>query len=149
MDSVALLAVAISAGIFATTIQTQDFKDCDGDRGIGRQTLPIIVPQLARYTLLPILLMWSIGLSVLWNLSVPVAGAFLGLALLVAFRFIMMRDVRSDQVSYYIYNVCFACPIYAMNVPADVFFFARFGCHSHMVFQVTGEATTVFDDHYL
>lgn len=111
MDSVALLAVATSVGIFATTIQTQDFRDCDGDRHIGRQTLPIIMPLLSRYTLLPILLAWSIGLSVLWNLSAPIAGAFLGLALLVALRFIMMRDVKSDQVSYHIYNVCFASPI--------------------------------------
>jgi hypothetical protein len=127
MDSVALLAVAISAGIFATTIQTQDFQDCDGDRRIGRQTLPIIVPQLARYTLLPILSVWSIGLSVLWNLSAPIAGAFLGLALLVALRFITLRDVKSDQVSYYIYNVCFTSPILAGNASADVlsFFFCK------------------------
>ena len=120
MDSVALLAVATSVGIFATTIQTQDFRDCDGDRRIGRQTLPMVIPLLSRYTLLPILLAWSIGLSVLWNLSAPVAGAFLGLALFVALRFITMRDVKSDQVSYYIYNVCFASPILARNASADV-----------------------------
>ena len=123
MDSVALLAVAISTGIFATTIQTQDFKDCDGDRRIGRQTLPIVLPELARYTLLPILLIWSMGLSVLWNLSAPVAGAFLGLALLVALRYITMRDMRSDQVSFYIYNVCFTSPTLGMNASADLFIF--------------------------
>jgi 1,4-dihydroxy-2-naphthoate octaprenyltransferase len=123
MDSVALLAVAISTGIFATTIQTQDFKDCDGDRRIGRQTLPIVLPELARYTLLPILLIWSMGLSVLWNLSAPVAGAFIGLALLVALRYITMRDLRSDQVSFYIYNVCFTSPTLGMNAPADLFIF--------------------------
>jgi 4-hydroxybenzoate polyprenyltransferase len=105
MDPVAMLAVVISTGIFATTIQTQDFKDYDGDRRIGRQTLPIALPLLARYTLLPILLTWSIGLSVLWDLSALSAVLFLGLALLVALRFIMMRDMRSDQVSFYIYNV--------------------------------------------
>jgi len=105
MDSVGMLAVAISTGIFATTIQTQDFKDCDGDRRIGRQTLPIVLPQLARYSLLPILLTWSMALSVIWDLSALVAVPFLGLALLVALRFITMRDMRSDQVSFYIYNI--------------------------------------------
>ena len=63
------------------------------------------------------------GLSVLWNLSAPVAGAFLGLALLVALRYITMRDMRSDQVSFYIYNVCFTSPTLGMNASADLFIF--------------------------
>ena len=39
------MAVIASAGIFLTTIQAQDFKDTEGDRLIGRKTLPIVVAE--------------------------------------------------------------------------------------------------------
>lgn len=93
--------------MFATTIQTQDFKDYDGDCRIGRQTLPILFPEIARYTVLPTLLVWSIGLSSLWQVGAAIAMPFVGLALFIGMRFIIKRDVPADQVSFYIYNVSF------------------------------------------
>lgn len=101
-----MLSIALSAGIFATTIQTQDFKDIEGDRLIGRQTLPINLPWIARFTVLPILLAWSIGLSFVWRIGFEVSVPFVGLAALIGVRFIVKRDVASDKISfYYLYNV--------------------------------------------
>ena len=101
----ALLAICISAGIFATTIQTQDFKDTEGDRAIGRQTIPIVFPNVGRYTVLAPLLAWSVGLSVVWQLDVLTATAFTLLAVFIGFRYLHFVTVHADQVSFYWYNV--------------------------------------------
>ncbi|KAF5344479.1 hypothetical protein D9758_014139 [Tetrapyrgos nigripes] len=59
LDQIAIYSVCISTGIFATTIQAQDFKDIPGDRMIGRRTLPIVLPDIARETLMIALLFWE------------------------------------------------------------------------------------------
>lgn len=94
-----------SAGIFATTIQAQDFKDTEGDRLVGRRTLPIVAPTIARPTLLLALSLWSIGLSSLWELSTTVSIAFNMLALAVGGRFLTLNSIKADQHSFYLYNV--------------------------------------------
>ena len=96
----------LSAGINATTIQAQDFKDVHGDRAIGRRTLPIILPGVARYTILAGLTLWSIGLAWIWKLDWATASVFLSVAGIVASRFQLLTSVKEDQVSYYWYNVC-------------------------------------------
>ncbi len=55
LDNTARLSVLCSAGIFFTTIQSQDFKDVEGDSLIGRQTIPIVHPKLAAPTLAMVL----------------------------------------------------------------------------------------------
>ncbi|KAJ7671829.1 hypothetical protein B0H17DRAFT_1244713 [Mycena rosella] len=69
LDEVAISSVAISAGIFATTIHAQDFKDVDGDSAIGRRTIPIVFPSIARYTVIVPLTLWSIGLAFVGSLN--------------------------------------------------------------------------------
>ncbi|KAJ3557578.1 hypothetical protein NM688_g1400 [Phlebia brevispora] len=105
LDSVAVLSILLSAGINATTIQAQDFKDVHGDRAIGRRTLPIILPGIARYTILAGLTTWSVGLAWIWKLDWATAFVFLSIAGIVASRFQFLTSVREDQVSYYWYNV--------------------------------------------
>ena len=95
----------LSAGINATTIQAQDFKDVHGDRAIGRRTLPIILPGVARYTILAGLTLWSIGLAWIWKLDWATASVFLSVAGIVASRFQLLTSVKDDQISYYWYNV--------------------------------------------
>ncbi|VDC04846.1 unnamed protein product [Peniophora sp. CBMAI 1063] len=73
LDSVGMHSVLISAGIFASTIHAQDFKDTEGDRAIGRQTIPIMLPAYARLTVIIPLFLWSSGLSVFWQLN-PMLG---------------------------------------------------------------------------
>lgn len=94
-----------SAGIFATTIQAQDFKDTEGDRLVGRKTLPIVAPELARPTLMLALLAWSVGLSSLWSLSTKVSLAYIILAVAVGLRYITFNSIKADQRSFYLYNV--------------------------------------------
>ncbi|KAF9468327.1 UbiA prenyltransferase family [Collybia nuda] len=108
LTDVGVLAVCISFGIFATTIQTQDFKDVEGDQTINRKTLPIIFPEGSRYTPIVTLLVWSIILSFTWKLPAVVVAAFVGLAIFVGARFLFWRTRHNDQVSFYWYNVWLA-----------------------------------------
>ncbi|KAJ6544152.1 UbiA prenyltransferase family [Mycena capillaripes] len=101
---VGILSIAISAGIFATTIHAQDFKDTEGDRAIGRRTIPIVLPSIARYTVIVPLTLWSIGLTLTWKLGMMEAVVFISLALLVGTRYILYSTVKADQVSFYWYN---------------------------------------------
>ncbi|KAI0033257.1 UbiA prenyltransferase family [Vararia minispora EC-137] len=105
LDANGVLAVLISAGITATTIHAQDFKDVHGDRAIGRRTVPISFPAFARWTVLIPLIVWSIVLSILWQLDVVVSCAFTTLAIFIGGRYLLLRNVSEDQVSYYWYNV--------------------------------------------
>ena len=105
LDYVAVLSILLSAGINATTIQAQDFKDVHGDAAIGRRTLPIILPGIARYTILAGLTAWSIGLAWVWKLDWATAFIFLSIAGVVVSRFQFLTSVKEDQVSYYWYNV--------------------------------------------
>ncbi|THH08949.1 hypothetical protein EW145_g2356 [Phellinidium pouzarii] len=87
LDNISVMSVLCSAGIFVTTIQAQDFKDTEGDRLVGRKTLPIVAPTVARPTLMLALAAWSIGLSALWGLSMGASLTFNVLALSVGIRF--------------------------------------------------------------
>ncbi|KAI5120554.1 hypothetical protein M0805_000282 [Coniferiporia weirii] len=105
LDKISAASILCSAGFSASTIQAEDFKDIKGDRLIGRKTLPIVAPTIARPTLMLGLLAWSISLSTLWCLSTIGALAFIALALLVGIRFVVLDTIEADQRSYYLYNV--------------------------------------------
>ena len=105
LDDAGVLSIFLSAGIFATTIQAQDFKDVVGDKLIGRQTLPIIFPSYSRYTVIVGLLAWTATLSQIWHLDHLVAVIFFALAIYVGMRFLKYEGVHDDQVSFYFYNV--------------------------------------------
>lgn len=109
MDGAGIVSVMCSFGIFFTTIQAQDFKDTEGDRLIGRQTLPIVVPFIARYTVIAGLLSWSAALTLIWEVDVMTSLSFHALALLVGVRFLTLKSVPQDQVSFYLYNVSSPC----------------------------------------
>lgn len=103
------MSVCASAGIFFTTIQAQDFKDTEGDKLIGRKTLPIVAPTIARPTLMLALMAWSVGLSLLWQTNAVVSFVFNALALSVGGRYVALKSIREDQVSFYLYNVSVLC----------------------------------------
>lgn len=106
LTSTMLLAISISAGIFATTIQAQDFKDIRGDSLIGRKTLPIVFPSVARPTLSIALLAWSLSLTHIWRLDFATACALIALSCFVGVRFVFLQGEKVDQISFYWYNVC-------------------------------------------
>ncbi|KZT21919.1 hypothetical protein NEOLEDRAFT_1072671 [Neolentinus lepideus HHB14362 ss-1] len=105
LDIVAVWSILASTGIFATTIHTQDFKDVDGDRAIGRQTIPIVYGKHARWTVIGPLLLWSAGLSVFWGLDVAASAAFVLLAMFVGVQYIIGKTVKDYQLAFYWYNV--------------------------------------------
>ncbi|KAG9309631.1 UbiA prenyltransferase family-domain-containing protein [Chiua virens] len=80
IEPVALIAVVMSMVIFATTLHCQDFKDEEGDRLIGRKTLPIVFPSLARTSVMVGLPLWSICLACLWKIDVMCGAAFVAYA---------------------------------------------------------------------
>ena len=105
LDRVGLISVLCSLGIFTTTIQAQDFKDVEGDARIGRRTLALICPEIARPTLFLALLAWTTSLSTLWKLDVWSTLLFHVLAVIVGGRFMIFKGIKADQKNYLIYNV--------------------------------------------
>ncbi|RDX47517.1 hypothetical protein OH76DRAFT_1354186 [Lentinus brumalis] len=105
LDGVALWSIAASTGIFFTTIHSQDFKDVDGDRAIGRQTIPIVFGALSRFTVIVPLLLWSVGLSVVWGLDIATCATFVVLGLFVGAQYVVGKSVHEYQVAFYWYNL--------------------------------------------
>ncbi|EMD37510.1 hypothetical protein CERSUDRAFT_114151 [Gelatoporia subvermispora B] len=105
LDNTAILSICISAGIFTTTIHTQDFKDIQGDRMIGRRTLPIVHTSVARPSVVIGLCLWSLILATIWDLRMGAQLVFHTLSLFVSYRFMAYGDITEDQVSFYWYNV--------------------------------------------
>jgi len=106
LDFVGALAIFVVAAILATTIQAQDFQDVEGDKSVGRLTLPIAFPNLSRYTPLVSLMLWSNYLSEIWEMTFPASAAFHCLAFTIGIRYYFWRSTRDDQLSYFLYNVC-------------------------------------------
>ncbi|KAI0059667.1 hypothetical protein BV25DRAFT_1040905 [Artomyces pyxidatus] len=108
LDHTAIVALCCNVGIVLTTIHSQDFKDEHGDRVVGRKTVPILHPSIARYTLLPPMLFWSGVLSMIWHLDILTASAYQSLAVFVGSRYIRYKSVPEDQISYYWFNLWFS-----------------------------------------
>ncbi|KAF9445166.1 hypothetical protein P691DRAFT_806118 [Macrolepiota fuliginosa MF-IS2] len=104
-DVVAVRAILLSIGIYATTTYTQDFKDVEGDIKFLRSTVPLEFPRLARPSVLLGMLTWSIYLSYIWSLGAITSAMLCGLAIFVGLRFCTKDGRRNDQVSFYWYNL--------------------------------------------
>jgi len=108
LEPVAMIAVALSVVIFATTLHCQDFKDEEGDRLIGRKTLPIVFPALARTSVMVGLPLWSVCLTCLWKIDVICSVAFVAYAGLVGMRFMMFQGAQADRMSCKLYSLWFS-----------------------------------------
>ncbi|KAJ3513367.1 hypothetical protein NLJ89_g2987 [Agrocybe chaxingu] len=108
LDFVSSLSIFVISSILATTIQAQDFQDVEGDAEVGRKTLPIVFPNLSRYTPIISLLLWSLYLTVVWEISIPSSIAFTCLGLIVGIRYYFWRSVKDDEWSYFLYNIWLA-----------------------------------------
>lgn len=105
IEPVAVVAVVMSMVIFATTLHCQDFKDAEGDRMIGRKTLPILFPSLARVSVMVGLPLWSVCLTFLWEIDTMCSAAFVAYAALVGMRFMMLQGTQADRQSCQLYSV--------------------------------------------
>ncbi|KAG6369814.1 UbiA prenyltransferase family [Boletus reticuloceps] len=108
IEPVALIAVVMSMVIFATTLHCQDFKDAEGDRMIGRKTLPILFPSLARISVMVGLPLWSVCLTCLWKIDAMCSVAFVAYASYVGMRFVMLQGAQADRKSCQLYSLWFS-----------------------------------------
>ncbi|KAH7910334.1 UbiA prenyltransferase family [Hygrophoropsis aurantiaca] len=108
IDHVTTLAIVINAAVFATTLQAQDFKDVEGDRLIGRKTLPIVFPLLSRMFMLIGLPLWSLFLVRVWGMDVICGSLFVCCGLLTGARFVIYPSVSGDKVSCIVYSMWFS-----------------------------------------
>ena len=95
----------MSAGAYGTTHQATDFKDVEGDRILGRNTIPIAAPVLARPTLMLLMCAWSMWSSTVWELGMLTSLALNVLGFFVGARFLLRRTVEDDKRSCFLYNV--------------------------------------------
>ncbi|KAK7691372.1 hypothetical protein QCA50_004770 [Cerrena zonata] len=105
LDDIALRGIVLSATVFMTTIHAQDFEDIEGDLKVGRRTLPIVYPRVARYSMTIGLFVWSLMVSSVWNLDLFASGMLTISSVFIGLRYIYFRDVESDKASYIWYNL--------------------------------------------
>jgi hypothetical protein len=105
IDIVVHQAVALSAVLIFTTIQTQDFPDVEGDLAVGRVTLPIYAPEASRIGTLLSLLAWSVILTRFWGIGLALSAILCLLGGCIGIRLYVWRTAKSDRISYRIFNV--------------------------------------------
>ncbi|KAJ7057800.1 hypothetical protein C8F01DRAFT_1220619 [Mycena amicta] len=105
LDSTGWLAIFLSGCIFATTIYAQDFRDVVGDKLIDRDTIPIRFGFPSRPALLAGVLIWSIALSLIWDIDSYTSLLFTALGIFAGCRFVCLTTVEEDRKSYFWYNV--------------------------------------------
>ncbi|KAG1722542.1 UbiA prenyltransferase family [Suillus paluster] len=104
----AISAIVLSLAVFASTLHAQDFKDVEGDRLIGRKTLPIAFPNLARMSMMIALPLWSICLSRVWGVNALCTFAFTAYAAIVGLRFMTCNTSQAARMSCKLYSLWFS-----------------------------------------
>ncbi|KAI5116971.1 hypothetical protein M0805_002172 [Coniferiporia weirii] len=105
LDPISSVSVFCSAGIILCTIKAQDFKDTIGDAAVGRRTLPIVHPELARPTLMVSIMAWSIALSIIWGLNLLVALPFIALGTSIGWLFLTKKSTGADKKHLFLYLI--------------------------------------------
>ncbi|KAI6040761.1 UbiA prenyltransferase family-domain-containing protein [Pisolithus marmoratus] len=102
------IAVEVMIVVFMSTIHAQDFKDADGDHLTGRRTFPIAYPAASRFAIGLAIPLWSILLTVMWQLDLLCGIAFVGFGYYVGARFMLYRTVEDDKLSCKYYSAWFS-----------------------------------------
>ncbi|KAJ3011668.1 hypothetical protein NUW54_g2096 [Trametes sanguinea] len=105
LDSISTKACCISGALIFTTIQAQDFADVEGDKLLGRVTIPIWAPEGSRVGTLLLMCAWSLFLPWFWGVGASAGMAFVALGAFVGLRYYLLRTTESDKRSYVLYNV--------------------------------------------
>ena len=86
------------------TIHAQDFADVDGDRKMGRRTLPMVAPEGSRIYMFAVLPLLSLVLCSIWSLGPLCSIFFVAIGFVVGYRYFLFRSEVCDQSSYLLYN---------------------------------------------
>jgi 4-hydroxybenzoate polyprenyltransferase len=111
MDFVSATAVIISGILVVTEIHVQDFPDVDGDKTVGRMTLPIYAPELSRFLTLFVTAAWSIFLSWFWRVGPISTSLFTSFGIYVGLHCYCRRTLEADRKLYRIFNVRILTPL--------------------------------------
>ncbi|KAG2130892.1 UbiA prenyltransferase family-domain-containing protein [Suillus clintonianus] len=105
LDKTSMTALLCSALVILVTIHVQDFQDVDGDRMIGRRTLPIVAPEGSRIYVLCMLPLVSFALASFWSLGPLCSVLFILMGIVVGIRCFLVRDEIGDRSNYWMYNI--------------------------------------------
>lgn len=122
-----------------TTQQALDFKDIEGDRLLGRKTIPIAAPSLARPSLVLLMCIWTTGLTIGWKLDAYVSAAFYFIGYLAACRFLFLGTVADDKRSCLFYHVRIGKYVFP-SISISNGMICRYGCPQSMFFQHIGDS---------
>ena len=101
--------LAMLCAMIATTVQTQDMYDQEGDAAVGRQTIPLVLGDgTARWTIVAAVFAWSWLCPVIWGLPALGYCAPVILGGWVSARCLAKRDVEADKTTFRIYKVCWS-----------------------------------------
>ncbi|KAL2273703.1 hypothetical protein FJTKL_04157 [Diaporthe vaccinii] len=105
----------LHALLILTTIHTQDFRDFEGDKARGRNTLPLAMGEgLTRVVMSSFIVFWSFACPAYWECSV--LGYLLPglIGITTACRFLLCtKDRKADRVSFNFYSMLWLPAIYA------------------------------------
>ena len=104
LDFIGAFSISVIAAVLATTIQAQDFQDVIGDKAVGRYTLPVAFPNFSRYTPMVTLVMWSLYLTIMWEITTLAGVGFTFLGIVVGIRYYFWRSSKDDEWSFVLYN---------------------------------------------
>ncbi|KAG0696315.1 hypothetical protein DFH29DRAFT_951749 [Suillus ampliporus] len=105
LDGTSITALSCSALVILVTIHAQDFADVNGDRRLGRRTLPIVAPEGSRIYMLCVLPLLSFALVSFWSLGPLCSILFVSMGSWVGLRYFFFRGEICDQSNYWLYNV--------------------------------------------
>ncbi|KAJ4478449.1 UbiA prenyltransferase family [Lentinula aciculospora] len=92
--------------IIFTTIYAQDFRDLEGDKLVGRCTLPIAVPEASRWAIMLSIWGWTLGLITTCHVTRSWMSLIFGaVGFAVGLRFYCFRTAIDDSRSYSLYNL--------------------------------------------
>lgn len=96
----------IILGIITSTMQVQDLRDQEGDKSVGRRTMPLVFGDTAaRWSIIGAMVAWSCVCCSFWTVRWQVwvtEGLLTGAVVL---RLLWMRDPVADAVSYKLWGL--------------------------------------------
>ncbi|KAJ8594718.1 hypothetical protein M405DRAFT_808498 [Rhizopogon salebrosus TDB-379] len=105
LDTTCITALSCSALVVLMTILAQDFADVNGDRKLGRRTLPMVAPKGSRIYMLAVFPVLSLGLGSIWSLGPLCTLFFVSIGFGVGLRYFLLRSEVCDQSSFILYNM--------------------------------------------
>lgn len=98
--------LAILVVVIATGIQTMDMYDQEGDRTVGRSTLPLVIGDVAaRWSIVVGTLLWSVVCPWYWGVGWVAQALVLAGGIVTAMRCLRKRDVKSDKKTAKVWNL--------------------------------------------